>query len=279
VRTAYAQTGDDDIEALADEEIDSTPDTDILQLRYSFDGSSWTDLGTVSQTNWRDATFEIPGEDPTWAQIQSLQISVSPLPTLDKQPAIYIDGFVLEVDYEKTAEELLLEEASSTPPIDPASLRFRDITVDGLPQAPVVMPDGAGEKLVVKGLPDRTLSIYQVGEDRFSFTSGIGNAPLELPTYFFGPGSYIGVVTNEPSGCASFDLATCQEHPNTGGSFSFTIFVQEPIQAAPSSSTTVPGQAASPPLPAAQGDGATVVGPAPAPTPPSEPAPSPENAP
>ncbi len=118
VRTAHAQ----EVTPLPSEEAvfstDSaatTADAAVAELRYTLDGKTWSFLGTVNRSNWQGARFTIPAIPADWNDAQNVQISISPVATIDAAPAIYIDGFVIEAAYERTTEQEL---ASSPMPTE-----------------------------------------------------------------------------------------------------------------------------------------------------------------
>jgi len=216
-------------------------DPDVVQLKYTLDGETWNVLGTAKRSNWQNARFTLPVTDPTWDEIQKMQISVVPVASLDTPPAIYIDGFILQVDYKSAIPPPVLPDA----PIDPTTLHFSEIKSSGfasdtLPLA-AVEPNGEGvEKLVVSGLPAGNLHIFKLGDTTFSFALGVGDAAIEFQAYDFTPGSYAAVLTADPGGCADVDMATCQESSNTQGTVSFIVSIQ--TSPPPASVTSTPSE-------------------------------------
>lgn len=70
----------------------------ILQVQYTSDGSTWNTLGYISNSNWQDASFQLP--TMTGQDIANLQISVLSLPTMPQNTKIYIDSMWLEGQYD-----------------------------------------------------------------------------------------------------------------------------------------------------------------------------------
>lgn len=66
-----------------------------MDVSYSLDGTTWIDLGQVSESDWQDYSVTIPVS--SWNDINNLQVQLSPLITTDP-PTIYLDGMWLEVD-------------------------------------------------------------------------------------------------------------------------------------------------------------------------------------
>ncbi|MEK7588313.1 MAG: hypothetical protein AAB438_00665, partial [Patescibacteria group bacterium] len=82
------------------EEVKNKIDNDFLEVSYTIDGSNWKVLGKVSETTWKDASFEISDSSiTTWEDVSKLQISVKNLPTIDTQPIIYLDNIYIEIEY------------------------------------------------------------------------------------------------------------------------------------------------------------------------------------
>lgn len=81
----------------------------VMRVSYTLDGTTWNIVKDVSRANWRSTTFEIPITD--WADIENLQIAVSPIFSIDTPPVVYVDAVILAVEY----GELLEGEPDSQP--------------------------------------------------------------------------------------------------------------------------------------------------------------------
>lgn len=73
----------------------TTPD--FLEITYTTDGKNWKSVGRVSESNWKNATVEIPVS--SWDEVNKLQVALTPLFTADA-PTIYLDGMWLEVHHD-----------------------------------------------------------------------------------------------------------------------------------------------------------------------------------
>ncbi len=79
--------------------VDENPPDAFVSIAYTLDGASWNSLGTVGKDNWRQAQFEIPLR--AWDDLSKIQVSVTPIQTLDNPPVVYIDAIRINVDYEE----------------------------------------------------------------------------------------------------------------------------------------------------------------------------------
>ena len=96
---------------------DSAPDRSqsgapFLEVSYSLDGVRWTSVGTVGPDNWQGYQIDIPVT--SWADMAHLQIMLTPLPSLDKKPTIYLDAMLVTVSYDRTAGEVILDAVEAT---------------------------------------------------------------------------------------------------------------------------------------------------------------------
>ena len=78
----------------------AAPDSnDLLDVQYSLDGKTWSDLGTVERADLSDTSFEIPISDiKGWRSLKNLQISVQSTQSVSGEPVVYLDSVGLEVD-------------------------------------------------------------------------------------------------------------------------------------------------------------------------------------
>ena len=79
---------------------------DFLEIEYTFNSIDWQHLGFVGPDNLRDTEFELPIVE--WGELEKLQVRVKNLPTIDKQPKVYLDSMWIEVRHSK---EKILEPA------------------------------------------------------------------------------------------------------------------------------------------------------------------------
>jgi hypothetical protein len=126
---------------------DSSVDTadDFIDVSYSLDGTTWIDLGPVSESDWQNYSVTIPIS--SWSDINNLQVQLSPLITSDA-PTIYLDGMWLEVDYnnsilndiENVISDILPTDTLSTSTAPTNSLTPQDATDQNPAPAPLPPP-------------------------------------------------------------------------------------------------------------------------------------------
>jgi len=70
---------------------------DFLEITYTTDGKNWKSVGKVNESNWKNATVEIPVT--SWDEVNELQVALTPLFSADA-PTIYLDGMWLDVHHD-----------------------------------------------------------------------------------------------------------------------------------------------------------------------------------
>jgi hypothetical protein len=83
-------------EAIVSSATDTVSDG-FMEVSYTLDGSTWNTLGTISRSEWKRASFEIPLEK--WENLSTLQVALKTLPTFDTLPTVYLDAVKLDVEY------------------------------------------------------------------------------------------------------------------------------------------------------------------------------------
>ncbi|MCX6755694.1 MAG: hypothetical protein NT068_04145 [Candidatus Nomurabacteria bacterium] len=76
----------------------------FAEVEYTLDGTDWKSLGTISRSQWQNASFDIPLD--AWANLDNLQISIKTLPTYDTPAVIYLDAMKMSVEYQDIKEIL-----------------------------------------------------------------------------------------------------------------------------------------------------------------------------
>ena len=76
----------------------AAPTENLIEISYSLDGMIWNVLTKVNRENWNNLVLEIPNFKTS--DLQNLQISFQSLPIVDQDREIYLDGVVLEIEYE-----------------------------------------------------------------------------------------------------------------------------------------------------------------------------------
>lgn len=74
----------------------------------------------------------------------------------------------------------------------------------------VTIADPLDAKFLFSGESASSLRFYKEGDDTFSIITGVGDEAVEMPAYFFTPGNYIAIDTNESTGCATLTLDECR---------------------------------------------------------------------
>ncbi|MFA6354351.1 MAG: hypothetical protein WCX12_01545 [Candidatus Paceibacterota bacterium] len=139
------------------------PDDNFLEVRYSFDGQTWLPLQKVGPNNFRNLTINLPSV--TWEELRKIQIGVFGISnTLEKLPKIYLDGMLLEVQYDLAP---ILPETEKKIDKGPVS---KVILPSGLPV--IVLPDGQGPI----AMPDGRENFK--GDEPASFDFDLENIPV-----------------------------------------------------------------------------------------------------
>lgn len=93
------------------------PSDALLEVSYTLDGQTWKSLGWVAESNWREASFDVPLEGISdWSNLDWLQVRFDRVVSIDaNQPIFYLDGMWLEGEYdnletEETEAELGIEQ-------------------------------------------------------------------------------------------------------------------------------------------------------------------------
>ncbi|MCX6753402.1 MAG: hypothetical protein NTW62_03620 [Candidatus Nomurabacteria bacterium] len=76
----------------------------FAEVEYTLDGTDWKTLGTISRSQWQNASFNIPLD--AWANLDNLQVSIKTLPTYDTPAVIYLDAMKMSVEYQDIKEIL-----------------------------------------------------------------------------------------------------------------------------------------------------------------------------
>ena len=84
---------------------------DFMDVSYSLDGTTWIDLGQVSESDWQNYSVTIPVS--SWSDINTLQVQLSPDIGPD-EPTVSLDSMWLEVDYNQSILGDLEDVASAT---------------------------------------------------------------------------------------------------------------------------------------------------------------------
>ena len=90
-----------------------SPDEHFLKVSYSIDGELWVEAGKINPVNWPHFTFTLPVT--SWDELKKLQVRIEGIPTALPYPLppVYLDGMLLEVNYEVTISPGAI--ATSTP--------------------------------------------------------------------------------------------------------------------------------------------------------------------
>ncbi len=90
------------IEEVVTPEAPVMPSDALLEVSYTLDGQTWKSLGWVAESNWREASFDVPLEGISdWSNLDWLQVRFDRVASIDaNQPVLYLDGMWLEAEYD-----------------------------------------------------------------------------------------------------------------------------------------------------------------------------------
>lgn len=170
---------------------------DILEVRYSVDGTTWHSAGRVTRDGWYRYSVEVPVH--SWDDMENLQIAVATLPTLETRPAIYLESMGLSVEVDRTIGEVVedgmetvadvaeaiaeapdalasaitalftdepLQETPSAPVEEPVRAKRLAFAVSGATRAALSLPDALSNAFIaddVTGLPAPDVSVRDDG--------------------------------------------------------------------------------------------------------------------
>lgn len=81
--------------------LSKSPANNFFVISYTTDGIKWQTLSEINEENWKNLTLQIPVSE--WQDISKIQVKIEPLLSADSLPYIYLDGLIIEVEYEKFA--------------------------------------------------------------------------------------------------------------------------------------------------------------------------------
>jgi hypothetical protein len=197
----------------------------VLEVLYTFDGEEWISLGKVSAEDLSYNSFEIP-VDPraTWDDISNIQIKIKSLVIPDVKPDIYVDGMVLEVEYDKKDPNQPGDKS------DPKRYQMVVNQVVGSTTVSVVDDPDQGNVLMVGIENGGMLLIYNDTTNGIVFISGLGSDPLPIPAYNFDPGSFTILVTDRKDSCEGVSKETCLEDARGAATFIIRPTAQTPLK-------------------------------------------------
>ncbi len=117
--------------------------SDIFTVRYSADGTTWNDIGTVNAANWQTATFTISGTDIAgWSDLSKLHIGLFSLSPDGTQPAVYLDAIEVDVDYSDVATSVIVPTVKVVDPsISIVAPQKDNFTLDEAPVFSITNPN------------------------------------------------------------------------------------------------------------------------------------------
>ena len=135
------------------QDISTVPNAnDYLNVSYTINGTDWKVLGTITEANISDPSFEIPLENMNWSDIAKIQVSVTPVVSIDKNKIFYLDGMWIESDYDKA------DTAKALPTIELKN--SKDVSVDIISGS----ADFSTNEDAVFEVSDPQLSNYQIAK-------------------------------------------------------------------------------------------------------------------
>jgi hypothetical protein len=171
-----------------------------LQVSYSTNGQLWIQLQKVNIDNWPNLTLAIPISN--WADLQNLQIKVEAIPTTqDPIPPVYLDGMVLEANYQVTSDESVVNATSTY------SQFLTDKSLYTI-----------GDQINIVGAPPLSyIEIYALDDPNTPGVAAndfgiqidnLGETAIDSNT--LSPGRYIFVNTFEPGACNEYTITQCE---------------------------------------------------------------------
>ena len=213
IKKAYADTP-----AQATDTITSDTNGDqFLEVLYTIDGSNWHILGTVDAEHLHYSVFEIPlpGGITKWSDISNIQIAVKSLPTISNSPAVYLDGMQLQVDYHEISADIFSSESGLYIPVGQSDSNFFNFAI---------RKDEKIEELVISGAaPIGNVAVFDAASSQNLLTTYVDGGTFILQPEYFGKGSYVFVVTNDPNSCSGLSLDACITSSNFIGKGEFTV--------------------------------------------------------
>lgn len=146
--------GVEGVEAEAEAEATTTPleefiyeppqdfDENFLKISYSLDGQNWIFISKVSNLNWENLTFSLPVS--SWEDLRKIQLSVETIPSaLDQLPKVYLDGFVMNVQYDiPPAVDIFEGDSISNDDLEQIRLPEQTPVIELSPDKKPISPDG-----------------------------------------------------------------------------------------------------------------------------------------
>jgi hypothetical protein len=174
------------------------PDENFLQVSYSTDGQLWIQLAKVSIESWPNLTLALPISN--WTDLRNLQIKVEGIPTTqDPIPTVYLDGMVIEANYQVAPDQHQATSTVSQFLTDKTAYNNGDmINIVGAPPGSFIeiyaldAPDSPGVPANFSGIQVDNLGDTLLGAST-------------LPA-----GRYIFVNTFEPGACNEYTLDECE---------------------------------------------------------------------
>ena len=219
--TIESSSSTNDIATTTDSSVSESTSTEssnpIFEIFYTLNGNDWVSLGKVNINNFSFNKFEIPlATSSNWADISNIQIKIESLNTFDKKPPVFVDGMILDVNYDKNVNNY--EEKA-----DPKSYDIILNSTNGDLETGIIDDSSQGKTLSIQSKTGGSLTIYKEKDDNPVYNSGLGGDPLLVNSYIFDPGDYIIVLTNKEDGCSGLSANDCVKAKGFTGSASFTI--------------------------------------------------------
>ncbi len=122
--------------------------SNVLEVRYSLDGTHWVTLGGVDGGNWQSASFRIT--DPgigAWSDISKLEIGLFSADKEGSQPAVYVDAMEIDVNYDMEPTQPLPTVKVDDPSIEILTPKKNNFTLDDAPTFAVKDPGLTADEL------------------------------------------------------------------------------------------------------------------------------------
>ncbi|MES2214304.1 MAG: hypothetical protein V4465_02895 [Patescibacteria group bacterium] len=179
----------------------------FLEVLYTMDGQTWTNLGEIEARDLGHTTFDLPPASySAWTDLSKLQVQIRSKATLDNPGVVYLDALKIEVGFDAVAKEEI--------PEDFTAYIVSDISDTYSEVSTSVVKDNGQESLLFRGAPGSSFRFYKVDDPTFMIMTPVGKELSVMPTYFFKEGDFVLINTNEVTGCMSLTIEDC--HADAG---------------------------------------------------------------
>ncbi|MDD5251428.1 MAG: hypothetical protein PHT12_02220 [Patescibacteria group bacterium] len=87
----------------------------------------------------------------------------------------------------------------------------------------VAIADKMDTKYLFSGEPMSSLRFYKEGDATYSLAIGVGDDAVEMPAYYFEPGNYTVINTDDSDGCTTLTVEQCRANAYFLGEITFSV--------------------------------------------------------